>query len=897
MSLNTQDNTQVQKGEKHQTPMLKQYLEIKGQYPDCILFYRMGDFYEMFFEDAVTASRILEITLTSRDKKSQDPVPMCGIPHHAAAGYITRLVKAGKRVAICEQVENPRAAKGIVRREVVRVVTPGLITIDGGLESTENNFLACVSQTEQGKSFAISSLDISTGEFRVTTVEGRDALLGELFRIQPRELLLPEYLSDSGLLPGIEQALPNIYISWRPDTWFTPKRAEDILKEHFQVLSLDGFGLGSMDGAIAAAGALISYCRETQKGQVEHVERIAPYSLERYLKIDEATVRNLELTANSLDGSVRGSLLSVLDKTVTAMGGRLIKKWLLYPLMNQADIENRLSCVEDLLNAPETRKNLRASLKKVYDMERLLGKVAMDTANARDLLALRTSLSEIPAIRSQIAKLLSGHGEENDTLKRLHSSMDPLDDVCSLIETAIREDSPAHMREGRFIKRGYDPELDQLLDIQKNGRQFIAGVEAKERDRTGITSLKVGYNRVFGYFLEVPKSQAEKVPEDYIRKQTLVSAERYITPELKEIEAKILNAEERRVELEIQLFKSVTEKISNEASRIQATASALSEIDVFCGLAGVAEENNYVRPEIHQGTSIEIRDGRHPVVEQNLHGQAFVPNDVELNHRDSQLILITGPNMAGKSTILRQTALIILMAQMGSFVPASRAKCSIVDQIFTRVGATDYLSRGQSTFMVEMSETANILNNATSKSLVILDEIGRGTSTYDGLSIAWAVSEHLLFKERKGVKTLFATHYHELTALAEKHKKVRNLHVEVKEMDNRIYFLHTLKEGATSKSYGIQVAALAGVPPEVIENAKNILREIENKNKADHTSIPSASIKAAEYKLVVQKTLPLPVDNSDSIREKLQGININNTTPIEALNILDKLCKEARKEN
>ncbi len=897
MTSQTAKSKGMEQADKKHTPMLKQYLEIKRQYPDCILFYRMGDFYEMFFDDAVTASRILEITLTSRDKKSENPVPMCGIPHHAADGYITKLVKRGLRVAICEQVENPRTAKGIVKREVIRVVTPGLITLDGGLDSRENNFLVAVAKAVKGKRHAIAALDISTGEFRVTVAENSDSLLGELFRIQPTELLLPEYLSGSPLHARMEQALPQVYISWRKDNWFTFANSEQVLKEHFQLLTLDGFGLGSMPEAVCAAGALIAYCRETQKGRVDHIDRISPYNLEKYLKIDEATARNLELTANNLDGSSQGTLLSVLDKTVTAMGGRLLKKWLLYPLVNREDIEARLLSVEELANNSKTRGELRTQLKDVYDMERLLGKIAMGTANARDLLAMKNSLAAIPGIRAILSKHLSGTSGANRHLKMIFEKVDPLDDVCSLITAAIREDSPAHMREGHIIRKGFNAELDEIFEIQANGRQFIARVESEERQRTGINNLKVGYNKVFGYYIEVPKSQSRKIPENYIRKQTLVSAERYITPELKEIEARILGAEERRIELEIEVFRSLTRTIADEASRIHLTAASLSELDVLCSLSEVATTYDYTRPKISTSDKISIKRGRHPVVEQNLLQEAFVPNDMELNHKDSQLILITGPNMAGKSTILRQTALIVLMAQMGCFVPASSARIGIVDQIFTRVGATDYLSRGQSTFMVEMSETANILNNATSRSLVILDEIGRGTSTYDGLSIAWAVSEHLLFKDGKGVKTLFATHYHELTALAEKHKKVRNMHVAVREYKNRIYFLHTLKDGATSKSYGIQVAALAGVPQEVIENAMKVLQEIEGRNRLRTSAVPSAAVEATQYKLVVQKTLPLAVDNSDSIREKLVGLNINKITPLEALNILDKLCKEARKEH
>lgn len=884
----------MQGSSKNMTPMLKQYLEIKNRYSDCILFYRMGDFYEMFFEDAVIASKILQITLTSRDKNKENPIPMCGIPFHAAESYIAKLVGAGKRVAICEQVEDPKKAKGIVKREVIRVVTPGLLTIDGGLSSKENNFISSLCVDDKKGRFAVASLDITTGEFKVTSTRKSDAALGELFRIQPRELLLPESLKETDILTRVKQAIPDVFISWQPDTVFEAKRAEQALKDHFDVLTLEGFGLSRGDISVGAAGALLVYCLETHQGSIQHVKVLSPYSLDTYLKMDEATVRNLELVFNSLDGKVRGSLLSVLDKTVTAMGGRLLKRWLLYPLVDIGKIEMRLDAVETLFNLQDKRHALRSHLKKIYDMERLVGKVVMETAGPRDLLALRDSFSQLPDIRRTLSQALAVEDKKEDfLLQKIFSKIDSLEDLYQLIESSIREDCPAQLRDGNVIKEGFNSELDELISIQKKGRGFIAEIESRERERTSIPNLKVGYNRVFGYYIEVSKAHTSKVPDDYIRKQTLASAERYITPELKEIEEKILTAQEKRLELEADIFRRVRKDISSHAQRIQQTGAALAQLDCLCSLAETAEINDYCRPKIHEGDSLDIKQGRHPVVELNIEGQSFVPNDIKLNHKDSLLILITGPNMAGKSTVLRQTALICLMAQMGGFVPASEASLCVLDQIFTRVGATDYLARGQSTFMVEMKETANILNNATSKSLVILDEIGRGTSTYDGLSIAWAVAEHLLFKDGKGVKTLFATHYHELTALARQHKKVRNLHVEVKEHRNRIYFLHTLKEGATSKSYGIQVAALAGVPAQVIENAARILRQIENKNVRNR--VPIASVDRSDYKLVVQRSLPMKQSEGAEIIRRLKQIDINNTTPLEALNFLDELCRLIKK--
>ncbi len=875
--------------------MLRQYLEIKERYQDCILFYRMGDFYEMFYDDAIEASRLLEITLTTRDRKKENPVPMCGVPFHAADTYITRLVRAGHKVAICEQIEDPREAKGIVKRDVVRVVTPGLISLSGGLEAKENNYLAAISTSISGRggkeAFGFSFLDISTGEFRAASFSSHRELLGEIFKLEPRELLLPEGLRDSGLATRLVQALPELYISHRPDAWFRPDRASQVLKEHFGVISLEGFGFGpEASSAAGAAGALLRYSLETQKADLSHINRISPYRLSDYLFIDEATKRNLELVQNSMDGSVKGSLLHILDRTRTAMGGRLLKRWLLYPLKDRMEIQRRLDVVQFYMENEELAGSLRELLKGVYDLERLLGRVVLKNANARDLVSLKSSLEVIPRIR-QVHEAL-GTGALPELLEGLISGLDPHEELVDLIHRAIREDAPLTVREGRLIKQGFSQELDELLEIQKGGRSFIASIEARERERTGISSLKVGYNKVFGYYIEISKARSAQVPEDYIRKQTLVNAERYITPELKEIEAKILTAQERRVDLEYRIFKEIASRVEERNSTIKESANKLAILDCLLSLADVAEERGYCRPELTEGFDLQIRAGRHPVVEA-ASAEAFVPNDVSFDQKDSVLILITGPNMAGKSTILRQTALIVLMAHMGSFVPADSASIPLTDQIFTRVGATDYLSRGQSTFMVEMNETANILHNATSKSLVVLDEIGRGTSTHDGLAIAWAVSEYLLDLEGTGVKTMFATHYHELTALEERDPRVRNLHVEVREYQGKIAFIHTLRQGGTSKSYGIQVAALAGVPEQVVSRAKEILLEIEGSARGVR-SVPAARGEDVGKRVIVQRALPLVVDKEGELSEKLKAIDINNLTPLEALNLLSDLVDKAK---
>lgn len=932
--------------EQELTPMLRQYLEIKEKYQDCILFYRMGDFYEMFYEDAVRASMLLDITLTTRDRKKENPVPMCGIPFHAAEGYIVRLVRAGEKVAICEQTEDPRKAKGIVRREVVRVVTPGLISLAGGLDARENNYLAAISPDRSGSGFGFAFVDISTGEFRTTWFREQRELLGEVFRIESRELLLPDSFRDSELVSGLLQTFSNLFISYRPESWFRFERAEQILKDHFGVITLDGFGLALQEDrprnrekvqdnslSVASAGALLKYCMETQKGDLSHISALLPYRINDYLMIDECTKRHLELVQNSLDGTASRTLLSVIDHTTTAMGARLLKRWLLYPLMDQKAIEARLDAVEFYLKNEKLRNDVRRILKGVHDLERVLGRVILGNANARDLTSLKKSLSVVPSLNhlyegipdekkweeETASAIMAASGPEEDgdgfvqksgdndnlpsMLQRLLLDMNRLSGLLqplvTLIHRAVREDAPLTLRDGKLIRKGFNPELDELIEIQQGGRSFIAGIESNERERTGISSLKVGYNKVFGYYIEIPKSKVGEVPDEYIRKQTLVNAERYITPELKEIEARILTAQERRLQIEYEIFQEISGKVAEERLTIQKIANILATMDCLVSLAETAFENRYTRPVLSEGFDLEIKGGRHPVVEKTL-AEAFVPNDISFTREDSVLILITGPNMAGKSTILRQTALIVIMAQMGCFVPAESAVIPVTDQIFTRVGATDYLSRGQSTFMVEMSETANILNNATPQSLVILDEIGRGTSTHDGLAIAWAVAEYLLSMgagddgrgEKGGVKTLFATHYHELTALEKRDARVKNMHVEVQEFQGSIAFLHTLKQGGTSKSYGIQVAALAGVPRPVVERANDILSEI-NRNVGRGKMVPAASGDDIGTKVIVQKALPMVVERDGGLRKRLKDIDLDNITPLQALNILAELKQDA----
>jgi DNA mismatch repair protein MutS len=862
------------------TPMLQQYLEIKNQYQDAILFYRLGDFYEMFFDDAVTASKVLGITLTSRNHKDDEhKIPLCGVPYHAAPGYLAKLVKAGHRVAVCEQVEDPREAKGVVRREVVRVVTPGLVTEAQLLDDKENCYIAAVCFADG--SWGLSLLDLSTGEFLVTERETAAGVLDELARLVPSELLLAEAAAgERQLAEALRPTLPALCLTARPADHFHRERAREQLTGHFGTINLAGFGCEELGAGLAAAGGLFLYIQETQKTELAHIERLTRLELADTLIIDDASRRNLELCQTLVGARREGSLLATLDLTRTPMGARYLKRALLSPLRDTARIEARLDTVDRLYAEPPLREKVRELLAEVYDLERLNSRVVLGSANARDLLALKVSLAQLPVLRETLA---AAEGR----LAEIAAELDPLEELHALLAASIRDDAPVGLREGHLIRTGYDAELDGCIDLLENGRNLILALEASERERTGIANLKVGYNRVFGYYLEVSRGQLKNVPDAFIRKQTLVNAERFITPELKEFETKVLGAQDKRLELEYRLFVEIRRQAAATSSRILKAAGLLARIDFYACLAEAARRYHYVRPRVDDGAIIDIREGRHPVIERALPAGRFVPNDVHLDQSDQEVLIITGPNMAGKSTVLRQTALIALLARMGSFVPAAAATVGAVDRIFTRVGAMDDLRRGQSTFMVEMNETANILNNATEHSLVILDEIGRGTSTYDGLAIAWAVAEELVTKNGRGVKTLFATHYHELIELARTSPRVKNYHIAVREWNDSIIFMHKLLEGGTNRSYGIQVAALAGVPPHVILRAKELLRRIEQGEAATAGEPRPGGGRSQTPPNSGQ--LPLFAAKNDPLRKKMNETEPDRLTPLEALALLYEL--------
>ncbi len=874
------------------TPMLRQYLEIKEQYKDAILFYRMGDFYEMFFDDAVTASRVLGITLTSRSSKDDaNRVPMCGVPYHAVAGYLGKMIKAGYRVAICEQIEDPKQAKGIVRREVVRVVTPGVTTDEQILDEKSNCFVCSLAIQVSGRgrrTAGLGFLDVSTGNFRLSevelTAEDDDRLIDEITRMEPAELLLAESAAEplAPLTGTLATLLGGLCVTPRPDDTFEEGTARQVLTEHFRTTTLAGFGCDTMTAAIRAAGALLAYIQETQKTDLGHIRKLTPLSSRDCLVIDETSRRNLELTETIIGGKRDGSLLSVLDLTCTPMGARLLRQWLLFPLQDRERIRARLGSVQDLLADPGLRRELREQLAAIYDLERLCSRLALGHGNARDMTSLKLSLARLPEIRTMLLAMEPG------LLRSLAEDLDELEDLHELIDRAIREDAPVTLREGNLIREGYNGELDELLHLLRDGRQLILELEQRERERTGMAKLKVGYNKVFGYYLEVSRAQAGEIPEDYIRKQTLVNAERFITPELKELENRISSASERRLELEYRLFSEIRNHIAARSRRLLDSAGRIARIDVLACLAEAAARYHYTRPEISEDDEITITEGRHPVIERSLEAGRFVPNDIHLDQRQQELLIITGPNMAGKSTVLRQTALIVLMAHIGSFVPAEAAEICIVDRIFTRVGAMDDLRRGQSTFMVEMNETANILNNATHRSLVILDEIGRGTSTYDGMAIARAVAEELADRDGRGIKTLFATHYHELTDLATRHPRICNYSIAVREWNDSIIFLHKLVAGATNRSYGIQVAGLAGVPPHVVARAHEILQEIEQGGLRSRDRFPAAGRdrKPARERHRQPCQLPLFQPPAEPLRRLLQEVDPDNTTPRQALELL-----------
>jgi DNA mismatch repair protein MutS len=857
------------------TPMLKQFLGIKREYPDTILFFRMGDFYEMFFEDAEIASKLLGITLTSRGSLNGEKVPMCGVPHHSSQSYIAKLIEKGRKVAICEQTEDPKASKGIVKREVIRIVTPGSVVEDGDMDSKSNLYMAAV--VEGDKRYGLAHLDLSTGTFRVTETTDRREMLDELGRINPAELLI---LENDG--PSLSRDLSAYRTEIIGKESFMRGRARTLLKEQLGVKSLSGFGCEDMEAGVVAAGAVVHYLKETQKGAPEHIKEIVSYRLGDFMFLDESTVQNLELFKTMRRQTDEGSLFYILDRTVTAMGSRMLKQWIGYPLIDLEGIRRRLAAVSSFREDQIFREEVREQLEGIYDLERLNGRIALGRANARDLVALGASVKRLPKIKEQLSR------SPSQRLTDISEKIDTLQDVGALIDRAICEDPPISLKEGGLIKEGYEQELDRLIKATSEGKTWIAELATSEQKKTGIPKLKIGYNRVFGYYIEVPKSSADLVPADYIRKQTLVNGERYITEPLKEYEELVLGAEEKRVALEYKIFEEIRAKIGLENQRIKETGRLLGEVDVLAGLAEAAEQYGYICPEVNNGAEIHIVDGRHPVIERTVRDEDFVPNDIHLDDKEEQLIIITGPNMAGKSTILRQTALTVLMAQMGSFVPASKTVIGIVDRIFTRIGASDDLTKGQSTFMVEMNETANILRHATTKSLVILDEIGRGTSTYDGLSIAWAVAESLHDRDRKGVRTLFATHYHELTDLITTKQRTKNYNVAVKEWNERIIFLRKLVPGGTSRSYGIQVARIAGLPEGVLERAKEILDNLEGE-ELDETGRPRVahSRKTRQPDDILQ--LSLFGAKEQKLKKWIKDLNISSMAPLEALIELNRM--------
>lgn len=854
------------------TPMMKQYDAIKTNHKDALLFYRLGDFYEMFFDDATTASRELEITLTARDGGNGKKVPMCGVPYHAVEGYLAKLISKGYKVAICEQVEDPKAAKGIVRREVIRIITPGTVLESNMLQESNPNYLLAVYLSNF--SYGIAYTDISTGEFMTTEITGETGeqkFFDEVARINPVEIILPATLYHDELFRKRLTGISSITVSKFAEDKDFLQEAMHRITTHFKVSSPDALGLSGLPAAVGAIGAILAFLTETQKKDLSYLQELRIYSTSSFMMIDQSTRKNLELTATIRDGQRKGSLLWVCDKTVTALGARLIKQWMEKPLLNKQDIINRLDAVEELTNNVFAREDLRLLLKKIYDLERLISRIAFGNANPRDLIGLKNSVAVLP----EIAQLLSSL--HNTQFRVLSEMLDPLEDIHVLIERSIQDEPPVSTRDGGIIKKGYDEDVDELRAMTLHGKQWIAELEAKEKMRTGIKSLKVGFNKVFGYYLEITNANLSAVPDHYIRKQTLANAERYITQELKEWESKILGAGEKLNQREFYLFNEIRENIAQGSKRIQQTAGVIAHLDVLLSFAQVSLENGYSKPEITEDEILHIIDGRHPVVEK-ITGSGYVPNDTYLDTKEHQICLLTGPNMAGKSTYMRQVALCVLMAQIGCFVPASSAKIGLVDRIFTRVGAADDLAGGQSTFMVEMCETSNILRHATRSSLIILDEIGRGTSTYDGLSIAWAVVEYIL-KPKVGAKTLFATHYHELTELAQRYPHVKNYSVAVKEKEGGIIFLRKIIPGGTDKSYGIQVARLAGLPEEVLKRAKEILIELEQ------TDIPADKqiIGHEEPYKPMQMSFFIPEPPIHPVIAELESLNLNNLTPLDAL--------------
>ena len=871
------------------TPMMQQYMETKKQYKDCILFYRLGDFYEMFFEDAITASRELEITLTGKDCGLEERAPMCGVPFHAVDGYLNRLVSKGYKVAICEQVEDPKLAKGIVKREVIRIVTPGTNLNTQALEESKNNYLMCIACFQNR--IGVSIVDVTTGDFYMTEVEGLAKLQDEIYKYMPTEIICNDAFVMSGYdIEDLKGRLGMAVYTLEP-WYFDDDGCHKCLMNHFKVNTLAGLGLEDFPSGMISAGAAMQYLLETQKTDLTHINHIIPYLASRFMLLDSSTRRNLELTETLREKQKKGSLLWVLDKTKTAMGARRLRSDIEQPLINIDDINARLDAVEQLCKNTVSRDEIREYLNPIYDMERLLGKVSYKSANPRDLLAFANSMEMLPHIKTVLKEF------DCKLLSEIEQEMDGLEDLYHLIKDAICDDPPVMIREGGMIRTGFDKDIDMLRTAKTEGKTWLAKLEEEDRERTGIKNLKIKYNKVFGYYFEVTNSYKDMVPDDYIRKQTLVNAERYMTPKLKELEDTILNAEDKLNTLEYDVFCKVRDDIAKELERIQKTAKAVARLDVFASLSVVAEQNHYVRPALNEKGVIDIKDGRHPVVEKMIDHDMFVANDTYLNNSNHCIAVITGPNMAGKSTYMRQSALIVLMAQLGSFVPAKSANIGIVDRIFTRVGASDDLASGQSTFMVEMNEVANILRNATSKSLLVLDEIGRGTSTFDGLSIAWAVIEHISNKKLLGAKTLFATHYHELTELEGKMNNVNNYCIAVKEKGDDIVFLRKIIKGGADRSYGIQVAKLAGVPDMVIDRAKEIAEQLSDNDITEKVQSIAVDTKGDKRKskpvhyddvTMGQMTLSDTVKDEDIIQE-LKEIDITNLTPMDAMNTLYRL--------
>ena len=871
------------------TPMMQKYMETKEQYKDCILFYRLGDFYEMFFDDALVASRELEITLTGKSCGLEERAPMCGIPYHAVEGYLSKLVSRGYKVAICEQVEDPKLAKGLVKREVIRVVTPGTNLNVQSLEAGKNNYLLSIAYTPDG--IGISAADVTTGDYYVTEVEDLKKLNDELMKYEPSEIICNEAFLVSGFDVNDLKSRLHISVNALESHMFDDDGCRRILMKHFKVNTLIGLGVEEFPTGLLAAGALLQYLYDTQKTDLEHFTHIYPYLTSKYMLLDSSTRRNLELTETLREKQKRGSILWVLDKTKTAMGARLLRNYIEQPLIEKDEMEKRLDAIQELNQDSISRDEIREYLNPIYDLERLLSKVTYKTANPRDLIAFRNSLQMLPPIKTVLSAF------EKEELTEIREQIDGLEDIYQLIDEAIIDEPPLSIREGGMIKDQFDETIDRLRSAKHDGKQWLAQLEEEDRERTGIKNLKIKYNKVFGYYFEVTNSYKNLVPEDYIRKQTLANAERYTTPRLKELEDTILNAEDKLQTLEYDVFCRIRDTIAQELVRIQNTAKAIAKLDVYASLSLVSERNHYVRPKLNEKGVIDIKDGRHPVVEQMITNDMFIANDTYLDNGSHCISVITGPNMAGKSTYMRQTALIVLMAQIGCFVPARTANIGIVDRIFTRVGASDDLASGQSTFMVEMNEVANILRNATSKSLLILDEIGRGTSTFDGLSIAWAVIEHISNRKLLGAKTLFATHYHELTELEGKMNNVNNYCIAVKECGDDIVFLRKIVKGGADKSYGIQVAKLAGVPDMVIDRAKEIVEQLSDNDiteKVQNIAIDNKNDgkakKQPKYDEVdlAQMSLFDTVTDEDILKE-LMEIEVTTLTPLDALNTLYRL--------